>query len=118
MSREKPTISNFTDFDPAPREMGLMPDRIVVPAADFVRNIGHWQNQALEQPIAITYHGRERLILVSAKRFDEVREEGPNAEHPSTDATAPELQWLLDAISRSSAPTASPRPCSAFRQKK
>jgi PAS domain-containing protein len=76
-----------------------MPDRIVVPAADFVRNIGHWQNQALEQPIAITYHGRERLILVSAKRFDEVREEGPNAEHPSTDATAPELQWLLDSMS-------------------
>jgi PAS domain-containing protein len=46
-----------------------MPDRISVAAADFVRNIGAWQEQALKTPIAITYHGRERLILLSAERY-------------------------------------------------
>lgn len=40
-----------------------MQDRASVPSADFIRNIGHWQNEALRQPISITHHGRERLIL-------------------------------------------------------
>lgn len=61
-----------------------------------MRNIGHWQNQALEQPIAITYHGRERLILVSARQYGQAR---PANDHPEIDGAAPELQWLLDTIS-------------------
>ncbi|MEJ0023214.1 MAG: PAS domain-containing protein [Alphaproteobacteria bacterium] len=76
-----------------------MPDRIAVPAADFVRNIGHWQNQALEQPVAITYHGRERLILVSARRYSESREGPANGDHAKVDAAEPELRWLLDTMS-------------------
>jgi|CXWL01.1.fsa_nt_gi PAS domain S-box-containing protein len=46
-----------------------MPDRIVVSSADFVRNIGLWQEKALHGPIAISYHGRERLILLAAERY-------------------------------------------------
>ncbi|MBL8548750.1 MAG: PAS domain S-box protein [Hyphomonadaceae bacterium] len=48
-----------------------MPDRVAVTSADFVRNIGRWQNEALQHPISITHHGRERLVLVSSRRYEE-----------------------------------------------
>jgi PAS domain S-box-containing protein len=40
-----------------------MPDRVSVSSAEFIRNIGYWQNEALRRPISITHHGRERLVL-------------------------------------------------------
>jgi PAS domain-containing protein len=48
-----------------------MPDRIRVTAAEFVRNIGRWQSEALQRPVSITHHGHERLVLTSAARFSE-----------------------------------------------
>lgn len=42
-----------------------MPDRISVTSADFIRNIGYWQNEAIRHPIYITHHGRARLILAA-----------------------------------------------------
>jgi len=46
-----------------------MSQRIAVSSADFIRNIGHWQNEAMRQPISITHHGRERLVLAAAEAF-------------------------------------------------
>ncbi|HRP09906.1 MAG TPA: PAS domain-containing protein [Terricaulis sp.] len=46
-----------------------MGQRIAVSSADFIRNIGHWQNEAMRQPISITHHGRERLVLAAAEAF-------------------------------------------------
>ena len=43
-----------------------MPDRVCVTSADFIRNIGYWQNEAIRHPIYITHHGRARLILSAA----------------------------------------------------
>ena len=40
-----------------------MADRTNVSAGDFIRNFGMWQQRAMVQPIGITNHGRERLIL-------------------------------------------------------
>lgn len=42
-----------------------MPNRTSVSSADFIRSIGYWQNEALRQPISITHHGRERLVLAA-----------------------------------------------------
>lgn len=42
-----------------------MPSRMSVSSADFIRNIGHWQNEALRAPVVITHHGRDRLVLVA-----------------------------------------------------
>lgn len=44
--------------------------RASVASAEFIRNIGYWQNEALRGPISITHHGRERLVLASASDFD------------------------------------------------
>lgn len=46
-----------------------MPNRTSVSSADFIRNIGYWQNEALRQPISITHHGRERLVLAAPDAF-------------------------------------------------
>lgn len=46
-----------------------MPNRISVSSAEFIRNIGYWQNEALRQPISITHHGRERLVLAAPDAF-------------------------------------------------
>ncbi|MEZ5971392.1 MAG: PAS domain S-box protein [Hyphomonadaceae bacterium] len=46
-----------------------MPNRVSVSSADFIRNIGYWQNEALRRPISITHHGRERLILAAPDAF-------------------------------------------------
>ncbi|MEZ5958911.1 MAG: PAS domain-containing protein [Hyphomonadaceae bacterium] len=47
-----------------------MRNRISVSSAEFIRNIGHWQNEALRQPISITHHGRERLVLAAPDAFE------------------------------------------------
>jgi len=46
-----------------------LPNRTSVSSADFIRNIGYWQNEALRQPISITHHGRERLVLAAPDAF-------------------------------------------------
>lgn len=46
-----------------------MSNRISVSSAEFIRNIGYWQNEALRQPISITHHGRERLVLAAPDAF-------------------------------------------------
>ncbi|MGE3143871.1 MAG: hypothetical protein AB7L65_11175, partial [Hyphomonadaceae bacterium] len=48
-----------------------MHQRVVVPSADFIRRIGFWQNEALQRPIAISHHGRARLVLAAAAEFEE-----------------------------------------------
>lgn len=46
-----------------------MQRRLAVSSADFIRNIGHWQSEAMRQPISITHHGRERLVLAAVEAF-------------------------------------------------
>jgi len=57
-----------------------MSERVSVSSADFVRNIGMWQERALHGPIAITYHGRERLVLLAAESFAACNDAGAPSE--------------------------------------
>ncbi|MBX3510725.1 MAG: PAS domain S-box protein [Hyphomonadaceae bacterium] len=47
-----------------------MGERLAVSSADFIRNIGYWQNEALRRPVSITHHGRQRLILAAPDQFN------------------------------------------------
>lgn len=40
-----------------------------VPAAEFQRNIGLYQDKALSEPIFITRNGRERTVLISVDEY-------------------------------------------------
>lgn len=42
-----------------------------VPASEFQRNIGKYQDLALTQPVAVTRNGRVRTVLISAERYAE-----------------------------------------------
>lgn len=63
-----------------------MPNRVCVTSADFIRNIGYWQNEAIRHPIHITHHGRPRLILSAA--------DGATTAEPANDAV------VLTALSK------------------
>jgi prevent-host-death family protein len=41
----------------------------IIPAADFQRNIGHYQDRALVGPVIVTRNGRERIVLLSAEEY-------------------------------------------------
>ena len=40
-----------------------------VSAAEFQRSIGQLSDRAISQPIAITKHGRDHLVLLSAEEY-------------------------------------------------
>lgn len=42
---------------------------IKVGAAEFQRNIGHYQDVALTQPVAVTRNGRERTVMISVAEY-------------------------------------------------
>ncbi len=39
-----------------------------VSAAEFQRNFGRYQDEALNQPLSITRNGRDRLVVLSKKK--------------------------------------------------
>ena len=41
----------------------------LVPAAEFQRKIGHYQEKALFEPVGVTRNGRERVVLLSAAEY-------------------------------------------------
>jgi len=44
-----------------------------VSAQELQRNIGEVQDMALVEPVAITHHGRERLVLLSAEEYSRLK---------------------------------------------
>lgn len=44
-----------------------------VPAGEFQRNIGRYQDLALTQPVGVTRNGRDRTVLVSAEEYHRLK---------------------------------------------
>ncbi len=44
-----------------------------ISTADFIKNFGAAADPALSQPVRITKHGRDRLVVVSAAEYDRPR---------------------------------------------
>ncbi len=44
-----------------------------VSTADFLKNFGVLSDQALAEPVRITRHGRDRLVVVSAAEYDRLK---------------------------------------------
>ena len=63
-----------------------------VPASEFQRNIGKYQDLALTQPVAVTRNGRVRTVLMSADRFAALA--GP----PSQEEIAKRLTPHIDRL--------------------
>lgn len=44
-----------------------------ITSTEFQQNTGRYQDEALTQPIAITHHGRERLVMLSAEEYHRLK---------------------------------------------
>jgi prevent-host-death family protein len=44
-----------------------------VSAAEFQRNFGRYQDEALKQPLAITRNGRERLVVLAVEEYERLK---------------------------------------------
>lgn len=42
---------------------------MIVPAAEFQRNIGTYQDRALTEPVFVTRNGREKTVLLSVEEY-------------------------------------------------
>jgi prevent-host-death family protein len=47
--------------------------KLRVPAADFQRNVGRYQDVALTRPVTITKNGRDRTVLISAEEYERLK---------------------------------------------
>lgn len=47
-----------------------------VTAAEIMRNFGYWQQKALLKPLAITHHGRARVMLISTESYEDLTGQG------------------------------------------
>jgi prevent-host-death family protein len=44
-----------------------------ISTADFIKNFGALADQALTEPVRITKHGRDRLVMMSAAEYDRLK---------------------------------------------
>lgn len=44
-----------------------------VPAGEFQRHIGRYQDLALTQPVGVTRNGRERTVMISADEYHRLK---------------------------------------------
>jgi prevent-host-death family protein len=64
-----------------------------VSAHELQRNIGEVQDIALTEPVAITHHGRERLVLLSVDEYNRLKKRDRQSS-----ATKDLPEWIIDKI--------------------
>lgn len=53
-----------------------------VSSADFLKSYGRITEVALREPVSITSHGRERLVLLSAEEYSRLKQNDRAALYP------------------------------------
>ena len=48
-------------------------EMLTVSAAEFQRNFGRYQDEALKQPLSITRNGRDRLIVLAVEEYERLK---------------------------------------------
>lgn len=66
-----------------------------VPAAEFQRNIGRYQDAALTEPVAVTRNGRARTVLISIEEYRRLTE---GAGAPDRDAILSALREMAEDL--------------------
>jgi prevent-host-death family protein len=47
---------------------------LTVTSTEFQQNTGRYQDEALTQPVVITHHGRDRLVMLSAEEYRRLKQ--------------------------------------------
>jgi PHD/YefM family antitoxin component YafN of YafNO toxin-antitoxin module len=53
-----------------------------ISSAEFLKRYGAVTEQALREPVSITSHGRDRLVLLSADEYQRLRQQDRRALYP------------------------------------
>ncbi|WP_298679187.1 type II toxin-antitoxin system prevent-host-death family antitoxin [uncultured Lentibacter sp.] len=53
---------------------------VKITATAFQKNVGHYSDIAMREPVTITSHGRERLVLISVEDYQSL---SSNAAQPN-----------------------------------
>lgn len=56
---------------------------VSVSSAEFLKSYGRISDTAVREPVSITSHGRERLVLLSAEEYRRLKQNDRVALHPS-----------------------------------
>jgi len=56
--------------------------RITISSSDFLKSYGRISKTALREPVAITSHGRERLVLLSADEYRRLKQQDRATLYP------------------------------------
>ena len=67
-----------------------------VSTADFIRNYSALTDRALAEPVTITKHGRDRLVLVSAAEYERLKRRDRRVVSPA-DLTDEEVALIAKA---------------------
>ena len=64
--------------------MTTVPVQATVTSAELVRQFGRWQDHAASQPVVVTHHGRDRVVLLSTVHYQQlIGERSHTAAGPS-----------------------------------
>jgi prevent-host-death family protein len=55
---------------------------LTVSSSDFLKSYGRISEAALREPVSITSHGRERLVLLSADEYRRLKQKDRTALYP------------------------------------
>ena len=56
---------------------------VSVSSAEFLKSYGRISDTAVREPVSITSHGRDRLVLLSAEEYRRLKQNDRVALHPS-----------------------------------
>jgi prevent-host-death family protein len=68
-------------------------EMLTVSAAEFQRNFGRYQDEALKQPVSITRNGRDRLVVLAVEEYQRLKRRDRVARKV-TEMSAAELEAL------------------------
>jgi prevent-host-death family protein len=54
----------------------------LVTSAELQKSFGRYREKALQEPVVITNHGRESLVLLSAQEYRRLKSQDRRALHP------------------------------------
>jgi prevent-host-death family protein len=69
---------------------------LTITSADFQRNFGRYQDEAIKEPIAITRNGRERLVVLSTQEYQRLKRRDRRVMGPA-EFTAADLEAIRQA---------------------
>ncbi|MRG58031.1 type II toxin-antitoxin system prevent-host-death family antitoxin [Phyllobacterium sp. SYP-B3895] len=68
---------------------------IKVTTAEFIRHFGRFHDQAQKEPVVLTKHGRESVVVLSVETFEKLMKTNDPRRVHGIDETPPQLRTMI-----------------------